>query len=278
MISRSLDHSGELFRRALRVYRAAGRPVPPDSETRLSLTLSNGSRVISRPGSNESTRGFTSDLLIIDEASRVPDTLYTASLPVLAKSGGRLLALSTPAGKRGFFYDAWANGSSDFQRFYCPASSLPESWYKPSTSVFLARERRRMPEREYRQEYLCDFNEPEGSVFDRETIAAAFDTDVEPLWPHLQEGMEDDQLGTGYASDFGFDDSDAQPLFPDYEQEKKDRYFYAIAEEDGEERYLVAEGYDIEKVEEAAEEHRRIFRKEVVRVKEREGGNPSNGN
>jgi hypothetical protein len=44
-------------------------------------------------------------MLVIDEASRVDDTLYLAVRPLLAVSGGRLVALSTPFGKRGWFHD-----------------------------------------------------------------------------------------------------------------------------------------------------------------------------
>ncbi len=99
-------------------------------------------------------------------------------------------------------------------------------------------------------------------------------TDVEPLWPHLQ-GDEDDQLEAGLAPDFGFG-TDAEPLFPYLEEveEKGERYFYAVAVEDGEERYLLAEGYDIEEVEEAAEEYRRTHRRAVAKVKELKGGKP----
>ena len=72
-------------------------------------------------------------LLIIDEAARVPDDLYRAVRPMLAVSDGRLICLSTPYGKRGFFYEAWANGGDDWprdrgaRRAACRASP-PTSW------------------------------------------------------------------------------------------------------------------------------------------------------
>ena len=46
-------------------------------------------------------------LVIIDEAARVEDDLLAAVRPMLATSGGRLIALTTPAGKRGWFFEAW---------------------------------------------------------------------------------------------------------------------------------------------------------------------------
>src|SRR5215203_6670706 len=50
MLSPSLRQSGELFKKAAGIYRDLGRPVPADSETALTLTLENGSRIVSLPG------------------------------------------------------------------------------------------------------------------------------------------------------------------------------------------------------------------------------------
>jgi hypothetical protein len=47
---------------------------------------------------------------IIDEAARVPDALYRTVRPMLATSGGRLVCLSRPNGRHGFFHDEWTNG------------------------------------------------------------------------------------------------------------------------------------------------------------------------
>ena len=50
---------------------------------------------VKMPGREETVRSFSGvDLLILDEASRVPDDLYRSVRPMLAVSQGRLLALS----------------------------------------------------------------------------------------------------------------------------------------------------------------------------------------
>src|SRR5262249_55613339 len=112
LLSPTLRQSGELFRdKLLRLYRALGRPVPPRRQTQTELELANGSRVLSLPENEEGVRGFSSvGLLVIDEASRVSDDLYFAVRPMLAVSGGRLVALSTPYGQRGWFYEEWDHG------------------------------------------------------------------------------------------------------------------------------------------------------------------------
>jgi hypothetical protein len=56
----------------------------------------------------------------VDEASRVPDELYFAVRPMLAVSGGALMMLTTPYGKRGIFYEEWTSGHG-WARYEVPA-------------------------------------------------------------------------------------------------------------------------------------------------------------
>ena len=62
-------------------------------------------------GLEATVRGFSAvSLLMIDEASRVKDAMYTALRPMLAVADGDLWLMSTPNGKQGFFYEAWEHG------------------------------------------------------------------------------------------------------------------------------------------------------------------------
>src|SRR5262245_55529722 len=78
LLSPTQRQSGELFRdKVVRLYQALGRPVKAVQETALSLTLANGSRVISLPGNAGGIRGYSGvSLLVIDEAAQVSDELY----------------------------------------------------------------------------------------------------------------------------------------------------------------------------------------------------------
>ena len=177
MVSRTLDHSGELFRKALGFYRCLGRPVSPKSETALTLELANGSRIVSRPGASDAAvRGYTASVLVVDEASRVSDELWDAATPVLAVSGGRVITLSTPFGTRGWWYREWIGGL-DWQRFEVTADDCPRI-----TPEFLAEERVRKSSREVQQEYYCSWEEAEGQLFSAEVIDKAFVDEVAPLW------------------------------------------------------------------------------------------------
>src|SRR5262249_27318833 len=109
LLSPSERQSGELAVKVFSLYDAAGRPVPATKRTALQLSLANGSRVIALPSGQATVRGYSgAALLVIDEAARVPDELYYAVRPMLAVSKGRLIALSTPFGKRGWFHEEWA--------------------------------------------------------------------------------------------------------------------------------------------------------------------------
>jgi hypothetical protein len=160
LVSRSQRQSGELFRLVTDFYDRIGA-IFLKRRTRQELELTNGSRIVSVPCREDTIRGFARiHLLIIDEAARVPDDLYRAVRPMLAVSRGRLICLSTPYGKRGFFYDAWARGGDDWQRIEVPAERIPRI-----TVDFLAEERRALGESWFRQEYGCSFEALEGLVY-----------------------------------------------------------------------------------------------------------------
>jgi hypothetical protein len=95
---------------------------------------------------------------------------------MLAVSQGRMVCLSTPFGKRGFFFDEW-HGSGAWERVRITAAQCPR--IPPS---FLKEEREALGERWYRQEYECSFEDTVGAVFAQADIHAALTDDVEPLF------------------------------------------------------------------------------------------------
>jgi len=178
VMSPSLRQSQELFRKCLDVYGSLDRAVPATAETKLTLELDNGSRVISLPGREATLRGFSGvSLLLVDEASRVEDALYMAVRPMLAVSAGRIVLLSTPWGQRGFFHHEWTEGGPDWQRVRVPATDVPRI-----SATWLAQERRQIPELVFKSEYECQFVETVDSVFRNADITAALDPTIVPLF------------------------------------------------------------------------------------------------
>src|SRR5215211_2534655 len=173
----ALRQSQELFGKVLGFYRDLGRPVSPQAERKLSLELENGSRIITLPASEKTIRGFSgTSLLVLDEAARVADELYFAVRPMLAVSGGALMMLSTPYGKRGVFYEEWTGGRG-WERYEVTAGECPRI-----SPEFLAEEKEALPSWVYRQEYECSFEETEDQVFTYEMVERAVTAEVTPLF------------------------------------------------------------------------------------------------
>lgn len=177
LLSPSLRQSAELFRTVARFYAATGATIPSTAESRLRLELENGSRIISLPASEATIRGYAGvDLLVIDEAARVHDDLYASVRPMLATSGGRLVALSTPFGKRGWWSDAW-HSSHDWERVRVTAEDCPRI-----SPTFLAEEREQLGAWWFEQEYLCQFVDGQTQAFSSDDILLATAGEAVESW------------------------------------------------------------------------------------------------
>ena len=177
LISPSQRQSSELFRKVTELREQL--PTAPEltEDNKLSLTIQGGGRVLSLPGSEQTIRGFSgATLAVLDEASRIPDELYFSVRPMLATRQGRMILMSTPFGRRGFFWHEWS-GTSPWNRVEIPASSVPRI-----TPEFLAEEKASMGSLWYSQEYCCVFGENTDSVFAYDDVQNALTDDVTPLF------------------------------------------------------------------------------------------------
>jgi hypothetical protein len=177
ILSPTLRQSGEFFRdKFLRLWDALGRPGAGRAPTQLTLEMGNGSRVVSLPENEAGVRGFSGvRLLVIDEAARVDDALYYAVRPMLSVSGGRLAALSTPFGQRGWFHEEWSRGAA-WERYRVTAAECPRI-----PREFLDAERAALGPRWFSQEYGCSFEAAVGAVFAPEAVDAAVSDEVRPI-------------------------------------------------------------------------------------------------
>jgi hypothetical protein len=180
LLSPSLRQSSELFKKLRNIYNEIESPssaqIVEESATR--LEFNNGSRVVCLPGSEQTVRGFSAvSLLIIDEASRVADSLYQSVRPMLAVSAGRIILLSTPFGTRGFFHDVWANGSADWMRTKITADQC-----RRISPEWLLKEKEAVGSWWFRQEYGCEFLENSDSVFSFAEVQATLSDTLEPFY------------------------------------------------------------------------------------------------
>jgi hypothetical protein len=185
VIAQREDQASELLRKAVHAYYRLGAPVPVRREGITYFELQTRARILALPGKERSVHGFTADLLIVDEAARVPDEVFHAASPQLSVSGGQFVALSTAFVKTGFFYREWEREQDnrakhrppEYRLFSITAKECPR--HSPE---FLAAERRRMGEWWYNAAYLNVFGDDVAAVFRVEDIKRALDPDVLPLF------------------------------------------------------------------------------------------------
>ena len=175
--SPSERQSAEFLRKAEEFVRRLGIRPRGDGDNEMSLLFPNGSRIVGLPGVEATVRGFSAvSLLLIDEASRVPDAMYKALRPMLAVKNGDVWLMSTPNGKRGFFYEKWAYGGDRWTRVAAPVTECPRI-----SAEFLEEEREDLGQLWFRQEYLCEFVENGSGVFDRDVVEGALTDELVPL-------------------------------------------------------------------------------------------------
>lgn len=218
IVSRSLRQAAELKRKVDEFHFAAQgvkRPVSPwrraakrltqnairlrdelDDEDAvrnsvLGLELANGSRILAMPCLADTAVGYTIDLLIYDEAARIPDPVYYLMRQTLARAAAagksRLIAASTPNGKQGWFWDEWnacqlaiADGKTSAWECYNVVGGRVGDdgaalvgdcgWLNQE---FLQRELESIGQRWYRQEYGTEFVDAIDQVFSQADIARA---------------------------------------------------------------------------------------------------------
>ena len=97
-------------------------------ETKSRVVLSNGSQILSVPASQRQVRGWSIDLLILDEAAFIDPELWRASEPaVIARPGSRVILCSSPWGDVTHFFRAmWQRGMDSPDEMF-------ESWHWPSS-------------------------------------------------------------------------------------------------------------------------------------------------
>jgi len=177
VVSPSARQSGEFIRKVEGFARKLGEEAKGDGNNRLSVKFRNGSRIVGLPGVEATVRGFSAvSLVVVDEAARVRDEMFHAVRPMLAVTNGEMWLLSTPAGQSGYFWESWKFGGEEWQRVSVRADECGRI-----SKEFLESERAGMTEKEYGQEYLCEFHEVDGGIFDPEAVRDMVDASVTEL-------------------------------------------------------------------------------------------------
>lgn len=145
-----------------------------ERETRTQIKFANGSRIICLPTGNDGStiRGYTADLIIVDEAAFIDREIYEDVLePMLATTDGTMILASTPWGTSGYFYDACTKFDGwDTKQVPMAASPL-------ITEEYIDRQRRNKSTMTFKQEVLGEFVSAADAFFPEGTVRRAFQGD-----------------------------------------------------------------------------------------------------
>jgi hypothetical protein len=175
LVAPTARQSGLLLSRVAGLAGKAGIPCSPLPGPDAGLRFACGD-VVALPGSEATTRGFAgATWLIVDEAARVSDDLFRSCSAYLATTNGRIWLLSTPFGRRGFFYDEHEAGRYRVTRVAAADCAR-------ISAGFLAEQAASMPAAWFAQEYGCEFCAVDDGVFEHGLVLASLSSEVKPLW------------------------------------------------------------------------------------------------
>jgi hypothetical protein len=175
VISPTLKQAAVLMNRIQRHAAALGHPRRRILGHAHSVAFANGSRILAVAAVEDKVRGYTADIVFVDDAAFVSDEVIGVALAALARTNGRLWLLGTPNRQYGLFYDLWHHKASPL---WCQIKATIEDM--PSASAeFIAEQKRLFPD-DFRRDFLCEFAPRPGQLISRETLQSMLRPDLDP--------------------------------------------------------------------------------------------------
>lgn len=166
MISPTLNQSRKVFKELSNALAGTG-VLRKKNESLLEMEFINGSTIFFKSAEQkEALRGYTiTGILILDEATFLPDDVLELVLPWTTVHKAPILIVSTPKTKNGFFYRYYARGlTGDSDRI------KSFDWNQYDTSKYLSYEQKMemkalMPKTQFLTEVMGEFADDDASVF-----------------------------------------------------------------------------------------------------------------
>ena len=184
IVSAGLRQSMILFDKILAFVRTS---VPTQAwltyESRTKVCFADGSEIVALPcGRDGSTlRGFTADMIILDEANFIPRVVIDSVLrpTTITKPDARMIMISTPWGKDHPFYEAVSKPELGFKAYTWPTSMNPQV-----TKERLELEKKSIGEHDFNREYNAVFMDDQFSYFPSALVLSCtddYDLNPEPV-------------------------------------------------------------------------------------------------
>lgn len=179
IVSPTQRQSTEMLARIKAVYRGMTSAPRLTKDNDSEIALANGSRIVSLPGIEGSIRGFSNVLLlVVDEASRVDDDVWASVLPMVG-SDGQIMALSTPWGQRGWFYEVCSSAPLNNWELHRVTVYDSEQW----TAARIEEVRQQVGRFVFASDYEAVFQDTEDQLFSTADVRSAYTDEIQPLFP-----------------------------------------------------------------------------------------------
>lgn len=147
-----------------------------DKPLRTTLKLKNGSILLTEPVGLDGSgaRQHTLNGVIFEEMQLIPEDAFGAITPMLLTTGGFMWLLGTAWATEGYVYERLSD--PDFEVFRINSEEVAETRPEPQRTImlnFLAKERERLGEAMYGQEYLAIPSEKVRQIFPDSLIKKA---------------------------------------------------------------------------------------------------------
>jgi len=154
--------------------------VPSVEDNKLTLILNNGSKIKAASGASESARGYTANVLVLDEAAFIENAedLWGSAQQTLA-TGGRAIVLSTPNGVGQWFHQQWVGAESEDNNFI--PVRLPWSVHPSRNQKWREDQDKELGKRMAAQECDCNFISSGDTYFESEDLEYYTERSREPI-------------------------------------------------------------------------------------------------
>lgn len=158
-----------LTRKVAQYLRTTNLVVSRSTQTEIETT--SGGQWVAIPSTSDTIRGYTADLIIVDEAAFLAghnggEATVAALLPMLV-DGGQMLLASTPSGKNNLFAQYFLDPKPHVHLIKVKGTDIPRLNGK------VERMRSELSATKFRQEILCEFISDGATYFDMEVVETA---------------------------------------------------------------------------------------------------------
>ena len=134
------------------------------STTTYEVRFNNGSKILALPNKADAVRGYTADIVIVDEASYIDEDVFTAIEPTLLYKDGTLILLGTPANRSGRFWEAW--NSENWSKHHATSMDNPIN----ANSTWLEEFKKSRTDADWHREIMGEFITDESLFFDLDSV------------------------------------------------------------------------------------------------------------